>query len=154
MTKQQQYERLFLTLDSLCEGETDHVALMATIVCELYQAFERFNWVGFYRNVGGQILKIGPYQGAHGCLTIPFSKGICGKCARERSVQNVPDVSKVQHHIACSATTKSELVVPILVGDGELVAVLDIDSDTAAAFNEIDEVNLQRLNKYFQGSCS
>jgi len=154
MTKQQQYERLFLTLDSLCEGETDHVALMATIVCELYQAFERFNWVGFYRNVGGQILKIGPYQGTHGCLTIPFSKGVCGKCARERSVQNVPDVSKEQHHIACSVTTKSELVVPILVGDGELVAVLDIDSDTVAAFNEIDEVNLQRLNKYFQGSCS
>jgi len=137
-------------LDSLCEGETDHVALMATIACELYQTFERFNWVGFYRNVGGKVLKIGPYQGTHGCLTIPFSKGICGKCAHEGAMQNVPDVSKVPHHIACSATTKSELVMPILAGDGELVAVLDIDSDTAAAFDEIDEVNLQRLNKYFQ----
>jgi len=154
MTKQQQYERLFMTLDSLCEGETDHVALMATIACELYQTFERFNWVGFYRNVGGQVLKIGPYQGTHGCITIPFSKGVCGKCARERSVQNVPDVSKVPQHISCSATTKSELVAPILAGDGELVAVLDIDSDTAAAFDEIDEVNLQRLNNYFQGSSS
>ena len=154
MTKQQQYERIFLTLDALCKGEDDHIALMATIVCELYQEFERFNWVGFYRNVGGQMLKIGPYQGAHGCLTIPFSKGVCGKCARERSVQNVPDVSKVQHHIACSATTKSELVVPVLIDDDELVAVLDIDSDTLAAFDEIDEVNLQRLNKYFQESSS
>jgi len=154
MTKQQQYERLFLTLDALCEGETDHVALMATIACELYQAFERFNWVGFYRNVGRQVLKIGPYQGAHGCLTIPFSKGVCGKCAREGVVQNVPDVSKVPNHIACSATTKSELVVPILAGDDELAAVLDIDSDIIAAFDEIDEANLQRLNKYFQGSCS
>ena len=143
-----------MTLDSLCEGETDHVALMATIACELYQTFERFNWVGFYRNVGGQVLKIGPYQGTHGCITIPFSKGVCGKCARERSVQNVPDVSKVPQHISCSATTKSELVAPILAGDGELVAVLDIDSDTAAAFDEIDEVNLQRLNNYFQGSSS
>ena len=154
MTKQQQYDSLFQTLDSLCEGETDQVALMATIACELYHTFGQFIWVGFYRNVGGQVLKIGPYQGTHGCLTIPFSKGVCGKCASERAVQNVPDVSKVPYHIACSATTKSELVVPILAGDGELVAVLDIDSDTAAAFDEIDEVNLQRLNKYFQGSSS
>jgi len=152
MTKQERYERLFVTLDALCEGETDHVALMATVACELYHAFERFNWVGFYRNVGGQVLKIGPYQGTHGCLTIPFSRGICGKCAREGAAQNVPDVSKVPQHIACSATTKSELVVPILAGDGELVAVLDIDSDTTAAFDENDEVNLQRLSKYFQRS--
>ena len=154
MTKQQQYDRLFQTLDSLCEGETDQVALMATIACELYHTFEQFSWVGFYRNVGGQVLKIGPYQGTHGCLTIPFSKGVCGKCARERAVQNVPDVSKMPYHIACSATTKSELLVPILASDGGLVAALDIDSDTAATFDEIDEVNLQRLNKYFQGISS
>ena len=151
MTKQQQYDRLFQTLDSLCEGETDHVALMATIACELYHGFEQFNWVGFYRNVGGQILKIGPYQGTHGCLTIPFSEGVCGKCAREMALQNVPNVSKVPYHIACSATTKSELVVPIVLADDELVAVLDIDSNTAAAFDEIDELYLQRVNRYFQG---
>jgi len=154
MTKQQQYDSLFQTLDSLCEGETDQLALMATIACELYHTFEQFIWVGFYRNVGGQVLKIGPYQGTHGCLTIPFSKGVCGKCASERAVQNVPDVSKVPYHLACSATTKSEVVVPMLASDGGLVAVLDIDSDTAAMFDEIDEVNLQRLNKYFQGRSS
>ena len=149
MTRQQQYDRWFKVLDSLCEGETDAVALMATIVCELYHTFEPFHWVGFYRNVGGQILKIGPYQGAHGCLTIPFSKGICGKCAREKTVQNVPDVTQEPDHIACSATTKSEIVVPIVNDDGELIAVLDIDSDTPATFDEIDETNLQRINKYF-----
>ncbi len=154
MNKQQQYDQLFQRLDSLCEGEDDHVALMATIACELYHAFERFDWVGFYRNVGGQVLKIGPYQGTHGCLTIPFSRGVCGTCARERAGQNVPNVSKVPDHIACSATTKSELVVPILAGDGELVAVLDVDSDTGAAFDEVDEVNLQRINKYFHGGGS
>jgi GAF domain-containing protein len=152
MTKQQKYDRLFQTLDSLCEGETDHVALMATMACELYHVFEHFSWVGFYRNVGGQILKIGPYQGTHGCLTIPFSQGVCGKCAREGAVQNVPDVSKVEYHIACSATTKSELVVPIFSADDELVAVLDVDSDLAAAFDETDEISLQRLSRYFLGS--
>lgn len=149
MARQKQYEQLFARLESLCEGETDHVALMATIACELYHAFEQFNWVGFYRNAGGEILKIGPYQGGHGCLTIPFSQGVCGKCAREKAVQNVPDVSAAAHHIACSATTKSELVVPILTGDGELLAVLDIDSDSPAAFDQTDEANLMRINKYF-----
>jgi len=147
----QQYDRLFQTLDAVCEGENDAIALMATIAHELYAAFEEFNWVGFYRNVGDQILKIGPYQGSHGCLTIPFSKGVCGKCARERTAQNVPDISQVPDHIACSHSTKSELVVPILDHNGDLIAVLDIDSDTTAAFDEVDETNLVLLNKYFQG---
>jgi len=151
MTGQQQYDRLFERLDSLCEGETDRMALMATIACELYHAFERFNWVGFYRNVGDNLLKIGPYQGGHGCLTIPFSRGVCGKCARERVVQNVPDVSVAADHIACSTTTKSELVVPILNGADELLAVLDIDSDTLAAFDRTDETNLTRIGRYFTG---
>jgi GAF domain-containing protein len=146
----EEYERLFQSLDSLCEGEHDAIAVMATIAAELYASFERFSWVGFYRNVGGEVLKIGPYQGSHGCLTIPFNKGVCGKCARERTVQNVPDVSRAPHHIACSDTTKSELVVPIMSDDGQLIAVLDVDSDTEAAFDKTDEVNLMRLNKYFQ----
>jgi L-methionine (R)-S-oxide reductase len=149
MNKQQQYDQVWKTLDSLCQGETDPVALMATIACELFHSFDHFHWVGFYRNVGGQNLKIGPYQGAHGCLTIPFSRGICGKCAREKTVQNVPDVTQEPDHIACSPTTKSEIVVPIVNGDGELLAVLDIDSNAPAAFDEIDETNLQRINKYF-----
>jgi GAF domain-containing protein len=149
MTKQQHYDRLFERLDSLCADETDPIAVMATIACELYRAFERFDWVGFYRNVGGEVLKIGPYQGGHGCLTIPFSRGVCGKCAREKAVQNVPDVSAAADHIACSATTKSELVAPVLTGDGELLAVLDVDSDTLAAFDQIDESSLMRVSEYF-----
>ena len=152
MTNQEQYDRLFDTLDLLCQGETDRIALMATIVCELHRTFERFDWVGFYRNVGGEVLKIGPYQGAHGCLTIDFSRGICGRCARERAGRNVPDVSAEKDHIACSATTKSELVIPILDDGGELIAVLDIDSDTPAAFDRIDEENLQLIDRYFQTS--
>jgi len=145
------YEDLFKTLDSLCEGETDPVAIMATIACELYHAFDHFDWVGFYRDVGNETLKIGPYQGSHGCLTIPFSRGVCGKCARERKVQNVPDVSQVPHHIACSSSTQSEIVVPILSAAGNVIAVLDVDSNTKAAFDEVDEENLARLGRYFRG---
>ena len=154
MTDQEQYDRLFETLDLLCEGETDRIALMATIACELHRTFERFDWVGFYRNVGGGVLKIGPYQGAHGCLTIGFSRGICGRCAREKTVRNVPDVAGEKDHIACSATTKSELVIPILDDEGELIAVLDIDSDSPAAFDRIDQENLQRIGEYFQHSLA
>ena len=150
MAKQAEYDSLFERLDALCEGETDEIALMATIACELYQGFDRFDWVGFYRNAGGDLLKIGPYQGGHGCLTIPFSRGVCGRCARERTAVNVPDVSKMPGHIACSATTRSEIVVPVLEADGELAAVLDIDSDEVAAFDEVDETNLARIGEYFR----
>ncbi|MDP6045245.1 MAG: GAF domain-containing protein [Phycisphaerae bacterium] len=154
MSQQEQYDRLFETLDLLCEGETDRIALMATIVCELYSAFELFDWVGFYRNIGDETLKIGPYQGGHGCLTIDFARGICGRCAREKVVQNIPDVAAESDHIACSATTKSEIVLPILDADGELIAVLDIDSNSPSAFDEIDESNLQRISEYFRGSLA
>ncbi len=143
------YDRLFKTLDSLCEGESDPVSLMATIACELYTTFDAFHWVGFYRNVGNRMLKIGPYQGGHGCLRISFDRGVCGKCAREKAVQNVPDVMAVPDHIACSSSTRSELVLPILDAQGELLAVLDIDSDQPAAFSESDALQLQRINRYF-----
>ena len=145
MDKRQSYERLFRTLDSLCDGETDHVAIMATIACELYHAFVQFDWVGFYRNVDGQALKIGPYQGRHGCLTIPFSQGVCGKCARERAVQNVPDVLQAPHHIACSSRTRSELVAPCFDRKGQLVAVLDVDSETVGVFDSIDREWIPRI---------
>jgi L-methionine (R)-S-oxide reductase len=150
MADKEQYDQLFKTLDLLCEGETDRIALMATIACELYSTFERFDWVGFYRNIGGDVLKVGPYQGGHGCLTIDFARGICGRCAREKAVLNIPDVSAEQDHIACSATTKSEIVIPILDAAGELIAVLDIDSNTPAAFEQIDQENLERIVNYFQ----
>ena len=147
--KQQAYDELFQRLDALCEGETDAVALMATISCELYHSFDTFHWVGFYRNAGNHTLKIGPYQGSHGCLTIPFDRGVCGQCARELRVVNVPDVSTIQHHIACSGSTRSEIVVPVRDSAGALLAVLDIGSDLASAFDGTDERNLALLNRYF-----
>jgi GAF domain-containing protein len=95
--------------------------------------------------VGPELLKIGPYQGGHGCLVIPFSRGVCGAAARTGQVQNVPDVDAFPGHIACSSSTKSELVLPVWNGQGQLLGVLDLDSDTPAAFTAEDEAWLTPL---------
>ena len=125
---------------ALTEGETDTIALMATLVCEVHHAHPFADWTGFYRVVAPDLLKIGPYQGGHGCLTIPFSRGVCGACARTGQVQNVPDVDAFPDHIACSSTTRSELVLPVFNAKGQLLGVLDLDSNTPAAFTPRDEV--------------
>ncbi|EKE44261.1 hypothetical protein OCGS_1777 [Oceaniovalibus guishaninsula JLT2003] len=123
---------------SLTEGETDAIALMATLACELHHSDPRFDWTGFYRVVGPELLKIGPYQGGHGCLTIPFSRGVCGAAARTGEVQIVDDVDAFPGHIACAASTRSEIVLPVRDAAGTLIAVLDIDSDRPAAFTQAD----------------
>jgi GAF domain-containing protein len=130
---------------SLTEGETDTVALMATLVCEIHHRHPLSDWTGFYRVVAPEILKIGPYQGGHGCLVIPFSRGVCGAAARSGKVLNVPDVDAFPDHIACSASTRSELVLPVWNGKGILLGVLDLDSNTPAAFTEEDEAWLVPL---------
>lgn len=124
---------------ALTHGETDTVALMATVACELHHAHPFADWTGFYRVTGPELLKIGPYQGGHGCLVIPFSRGVCGAAARTGQIQNVQDVEAFPGHIACSASTKSELVLPVWNGKRTLLGVLDLDSDTPAAFTQADE---------------
>lgn len=136
---QADYAALAATIASLTEGETDEVALMATVACELHHADDRFDWTGFYRVTAPGLLKIGPYQGGHGCLVIPFSRGVCGAAARTGEIQNVPDVDAFPGHIACASSTRSELVLPVLNGKGDLLGVLDLDSDTPAAFTKADE---------------
>ena len=126
-------------IHALTHGETDTVALMATVVCEIHHAHPFADWTGFYRVTGPQMLKIGPYQGGHGCLIIPFSRGVCGACARTGKVQNVPDVEAFPDHIACASSTRSELALPVWNGRGDLLGVLDLDSDTPAAFTKEDE---------------
>ena len=104
-----------------------------------------FDWTGFYRVTAPEMLKIGPYQGGHGCLVIPFSRGVCGAAARTRQVQLVPDVEAFPGHIACASSTRSELVIPV-VGKGErLIGVLDIDSDRPDAFTQDDADRLQEI---------
>jgi GAF domain-containing protein len=118
-----------------CEGETDAVALQATLACLLFQTLAQTNFCGFYRRVDARTLAVGPYQGSMGCLRIDFDRGVCGKCARTREVQRIPDVRKVPDHIACDDRSLSELVLPVIAG-GELRAVLDLDSPQADAFSE------------------
>ncbi|MBY5986710.1 GAF domain-containing protein [Roseovarius atlanticus] len=132
------YEDLAKTIGALTEGETDEVALMATVVCELHHADARFDWTGFYRVTAPELLKIGPYQGGHGCLQIPFSRGVCGAAARTGEVQLVDDVDSFDGHIACASSTRSEIVLPVRDGQGRLLGVLDIDSDRPAAFDAAD----------------
>jgi L-methionine (R)-S-oxide reductase len=139
------YGELTTRLVALCVGEADTVALMASVACEVFHADARFDWVGFYRNVGDQTLKIGPYQGGHGCLTIPFDKGVCGAAARTRQTQIVPDVEAFAGHIACASSTRSEIVVPVFNAAGELLSVFDIDSDRPDAFDGDDQAGIEGL---------
>lgn len=141
------YSDLAARIASLTEGETDEVALMATVACEVHHADDRFDWTGFYRVVAPELLKIGPYQGGHGCLVIPFSRGVCGAAARTGQVQLVPDVDAFPGHIACASSTRSEIVLPVLGRGGQLIAVFDIDSDQPAAFTETDAEGLSAILK-------
>lgn len=139
------YPELAARIASLTHGETDEVALMATLACELHQSDERFNWTGFYRVVGPELLKIGPYQGGHGCLVIPFSRGVCGAAARTGETQLVPDVDAFPGHIACASSTRSELVIPVFGANRRLIAVLDLDSDQPDAFTVEDADRLTEI---------
>jgi L-methionine (R)-S-oxide reductase len=144
-SREQRYRQVRQAIAALLDGEDDWIAALATTACELHHAFEHFHWTGFYRAVGSDQLVIGPYQGAHGCLRIPFSRGVCGAAARERVVQRVDDVAMRPDHIACSSATRSEIVVPVLGEQGRVLAVLDVDSNELAAFSEVDEHGLSHI---------
>ena len=132
------YPTLAQTIASLTAGETDVVALMATIACEIHHSDDRFDWTGFYRVTGPELLKIGPYQGGHGCLVIAFDRGVCGAAARTGEIQLVDDVDAFPGHIACATSTRSELVLPVWDGAEKLLGVFDIDSNQPAAFDARD----------------
>ncbi len=137
------YEGLRARILALTDDETDAIALMATLACEIHHSDDRFDWTGFYRVSEPGLLKIGPYQGGHGCLVIPFERGVCGACARTGEVlQLVPDVEAFEGHIACSSSTRSELVLPVRDAQGAIIGVLDIDSDQPDAFTEQDAAEL------------
>lgn len=145
MTASRDYHEVTARILALCEGEDDVISLMATISAELYHSFEGFDWVGFYRVTAPNLLKIGPYQGGHGCLVIPFDKGVCGAAARTKTPQLVDDVNAFEGHIACSSSTLSELVIPVFDKGENLIGVLDIDSDKPAFFTADDETALTAM---------
>jgi GAF domain-containing protein len=138
------YREVLARIGLLLEGEADWVAAMATVASELHRAFEHYDWTGFYRVVGNELV-IGPYQGGHGCLRIAHGRGVCGAAWAEARTQLVPDVREFPGHIACSASTLSEIVVPVKRPDGTVLAVLDVDSDEAEAFDETDRAALEEL---------
>jgi L-methionine (R)-S-oxide reductase len=143
--KQKLYDSTLQRIGDLIAGEDDLIAVMATVVCELHHSVDYFDWTGFYRVVAPGLLQIGPYQGTHGCLQIPFGRGVCGAAARTRTTQLVPDIRQFPGHIACSSSTRSEIVVPVIAPGDALVAVLDVDSNLLDAFDEVDKANLEKV---------
>ena len=137
------YRDLASALEGLISGEPDAVANMANAAALIWETLPDVNWVGFYRNIGGELV-LGPFQGRPACIRIPFGTGVCGVAAQSRQVQRVEDVNAFPGHIACDALSASEIVVP-LVRDGELLGVLDIDSPKAARFSEEDETGVVKL---------
>ena len=139
------YKTLATTIASLSKGETNDIALMATVACEIHHADTRFDWTGFYRVVSPGLLKVGPYQGGHGCLVIPFGRGVCGAVAQNERTELVPDVNAFPGHIACASSTQSELVMPVFDATGALIAVFDIDSNRPDAFTESDAQEIEQI---------
>src|SRR3954462_4798780 len=131
------YRDLASALQGLVAGETDAIANMANASGLIFETLPDVNWVGFYRNVGGELV-LGPFQGRPACIRMTFDQGVCGAAAKSRQVQRVEDVHAFPGHIACDGASNSEIVVP-LIRDGELVGVLDLDSPKTGRFSEEDE---------------
>ncbi len=153
MNKTTAYEDAYKAIVAIWREEggstLDEIALMATINSILAHQFPHFFWTGFYR-VCGDRLVVGPYIGTVGCLQIEFGRGVCGAAAERRETVVVPDVSQFPGHIACDPNSKSEIVVPVLGLEGELIAVLDVDSDQLDAFGDEDRAGLERIVALFR----
>lgn len=146
-SKQEQYESLLPQIKALLEGETDPIANLANIVAALKEQFKWF-WIGFYI-VKNNELVLGPFQGPVACTRIRKGKGVCGSCWAEAETLIVPDVEKFPGHIACSSLSKSEIVVPV-IRHGEVVAVLDADSEELAHFDTTDQHYLEQIIQLIQ----
>jgi len=143
MDKPAMYRDLAAALEGLVSGEPDPIANMANAAALIWETLPDLNWAGFYRNLGGELV-LGPFQGRPACIRIPFGKGVCGAAAATLQVQRVADVNAFPGHIACDSASASELVVPI-VRDGELIAVLDLDSPSSARFDDKDQEGCEAL---------
>jgi L-methionine (R)-S-oxide reductase len=138
------YRDLAQALQALIGEETDTVANMANAAGLIWESLPELNWVGFYRNIGGELV-LGPFQGRPACIRIPFGTGVCGVAAETRQVQRVEDVHAFPGHIACDSASNSEIVLPLVRADGELLGVLDLDSPRHARFDAEDEAGLKPI---------
>jgi GAF domain-containing protein len=149
LPKARAYAELQGHMDAILAGVDDQVTAMATFAALIHHAFGHL-WTGFYRVVEpGQLLRVGPYQGSLGCLDIAFGQGVCGNAAAESKTVIVPDVEKFPGHITCDARSRSEIVVPVFGRKGDLIAILDIDSDRLDTFNADDARGLEQLVSWF-----
>jgi L-methionine (R)-S-oxide reductase len=139
------YRDLSSALQGLFTGEPDPIANMANAAALIFETLPDVNWVGFYRNIGGELV-LGPFQGRPACIRIKFGEGVCGVAAETRQVQRVEDVHAFPGHIACDSASNSEIVVP-LIRDGELLGVLDIDSPKPGRFAKDDETGVVKLGE-------
>jgi L-methionine (R)-S-oxide reductase len=143
------YAKLTGHLHALLDADTDDIAAMATIATLVHHGFGHL-WTGFYRVVEkDKLLRVGPYQGSLGCLEIPFGRGVCGDAAAAGKTIIVPDVMEYPGHISCDARSRSEIVVPVLDGNGDLLAVFDIDSAVPDTFHDDDRIGLESLMQWF-----
>lgn len=141
-TKAERYAELLPQIQAVVSGESDLIANMANVASMLHETF-RFWWTGFYRVVDGELV-LGPFQGPLACTRIAKGKGVCGTAWAERQTLIVPDVDAFPGHIACSSLSRSEIVVPV-ISRGNVIAVLDIDSEHLSAFDSTDRENLEKI---------
>ena len=141
--KEEQYKLLVSQIASLIDGEKDIIAVMSNVAAAIHQTMG-FWWTGFYRVIGDELL-LGPFQGPIACMHIPYGKGVCGTAWQRAKTIIVPDVVQFPGHIACSSESKSEIVVPVFGRDDKVMAVLDIDSEHLATFDDIDRKYLEEI---------
>lgn len=144
------YTDVLKQIKGVLEGETDIIANLGNIAAIL-KTLPGYYWVGFYR-VEGKELVLGPFQGPVACTRIGFAKGVCGTAWAQKKAIIVPDVNEFEGHIACNALSRSELVVPVYDHDGNVIYILDADSDSLSAFDENDRIALEKVAGYISDS--
>ena len=147
-TKPDQYAQLLAQTRALLAGEHDRIANAANLSALVYNALPDLNWVGFYFFDGTELV-VGPFQGLPACVRIPLDKGVCGAAARSRQTQRIEDVHAFPGHIACDSASNSELVVPLVAADGQLLGVFDLDSPLSARFSVEDQEGLEQIARLY-----
>jgi L-methionine (R)-S-oxide reductase len=148
LPRDQAYEEIKRNAEAVLDGVSDETVGMATIVALIHHSLG-FLWTGFYRVTLPATLQVGPYQGSLGCIEIGFGKGVCGTAAAMKQTLIIPDVEQFPGHISCDARARSEIVVPVLNRSGDLVAVLDVDSEIPNAFSDDDKTGLEKIVTWF-----
>src|SRR3982750_824535 len=152
-SKPEQYAELAQQARALLHGERDRTANAANLSALVYHALPQLNWVGFYFYDGRELV-VGPFQGQPACVRIALGKGVCGTAAVSKATQRVADVDAFPGHIPCDSASRSELVVPLFKGDGELVGVFDLDSPVLERFDAHDQQGLEEIAKIFLETLS